>query len=130
MATAPAPEGDAPGRMDTAPITASAAAWMAREAAMWTGLIFTLPVNARLRGVIPRFPGALSWAIMACLQARARLLTGGCLLVEVGVGQGKKLTDFLQKIYASANIDLLFDLNGLERVVCLTLPLHLHLKEF
>ncbi|MDD5288791.1 MAG: peptide chain release factor N(5)-glutamine methyltransferase [Dehalococcoidales bacterium] len=59
-----------------------------------------------------------------CLQARDRLSFGGCLLLEIGPGQGKKLADFLRKIYSSANIDLLFDLNGLERVVCLTLSLH------
>jgi release factor glutamine methyltransferase len=57
-----------------------------------------------------------------CLQAKDRLRPAGCLLLEIGMGQSKKTSDILQELYPTANIEILPDLSGIARVVCLTLP--------
>jgi release factor glutamine methyltransferase len=57
-----------------------------------------------------------------CLQAKDRLRPDGCLLLEIGMGQSKKTSDILQELYPTANIEILPDLSGIARVVCLTLP--------
>ena len=59
-----------------------------------------------------------------CLQAKDKLQPDGCLLLEIGMGQSKIAADFLQNLYPSANIDIMSDFNGIERVVCVTLPKH------
>jgi release factor glutamine methyltransferase len=59
-----------------------------------------------------------------CLQAKDKLQPAGCLLLEIGVGQSKIVADFLQNLYPSANIVFMSDFNGIERVVCMTLPKH------
>jgi release factor glutamine methyltransferase len=59
-----------------------------------------------------------------CLQAKDKLQPAGCLLLEIGVGQSKIAADLLQNLYPSANIVFMSDFNGIERVVCMTLPKH------
>jgi release factor glutamine methyltransferase len=59
-----------------------------------------------------------------CLQAKDKLQPAGCLLLEIGMGQSKIAADFLQNLYPSANIDFVLDFNGIDRVVCMTLPLY------
>jgi release factor glutamine methyltransferase len=59
-----------------------------------------------------------------CLQAKDKLQPAGCLLLEIGVGQSKIAADYLKHLYPSANIDFVSDLNSIERVVRMTLPLH------
>ncbi len=59
-----------------------------------------------------------------CLQVKDKLQPAGCLLLEIGVGQSKIAADFLQNLYPSANIVFMSDFNGIERVVCMTLPIH------
>ena len=57
-----------------------------------------------------------------CQQAKDRLNPGGCLLLEIGLGQSQRTSDILQELYPVANIEIMSDLNGIARVVCLTLP--------
>ena len=57
-----------------------------------------------------------------CLQAKDRLRPGGCLLLEIGMGQSQKTSAILQELYPAANIEIMLDLSGMARVVGLTLP--------
>ncbi len=57
-----------------------------------------------------------------CRQLSDKLLPEGCLLLEVGQGQGEKVTSFLHSLYPAAKIEVTPDLGGIERVVSLTLP--------
>ena len=56
-----------------------------------------------------------------CLQINDKLRSGGYLLLEIGQGQGKAVTIFLRTLFPSANIQLAPDLNGIDRVVSLTI---------
>jgi release factor glutamine methyltransferase len=56
-----------------------------------------------------------------CQQARERLCPGGCMMLEIGMGQSKRVSDILREIYPAAKIEILVDLSGIDRVVCLTL---------
>jgi release factor glutamine methyltransferase len=58
-----------------------------------------------------------------CLQVKDRLHPTGCLLLEIGMGQSKMVADYLIKHYPSANIEFVSDLSGIERVVCMTIPI-------
>ena len=57
-----------------------------------------------------------------CLQINDKLRPGGCLLLEIGKGQGKAVTIFLRTLFPSASIQLAPDLDGIDRLVSLTLP--------
>ena len=57
-----------------------------------------------------------------CLQAKDRLRPTGCLLLEIGLGQSQKILDLLRELCPAANFEILPDLSGIARVVCLTLP--------
>ena len=57
-----------------------------------------------------------------CLQAKDRLRPGGCLLLEIGLGQSPKISAILREIYPAATIEILSDLSGNARVACLNLP--------
>ena len=57
-----------------------------------------------------------------CLQAKDRLRPAGCLLLEIGLGQSQKILDLLRELCPAANFEILPDLSGIARVVCLTLP--------
>jgi release factor glutamine methyltransferase len=56
-----------------------------------------------------------------CLQAKDKLRPDGCLLLEIGMGQSKATNELLENIYLTAKIDIVPDLSGIQRVVCLTL---------
>lgn len=56
-----------------------------------------------------------------CLQAKDRLRPAGFLLLEIGLGQSQKAADILQELFPSANVEIIPDLSGIERVICLTL---------
>jgi release factor glutamine methyltransferase len=58
------------------------------------------------------------------LQAKDKFLPGGCLLMEIGLGQNNSIASFLHNLLPSAKIDLALDLSGIKRVVCVTLPLN------
>ena len=56
-----------------------------------------------------------------CCQATGKLRPDGCLLMEIGQGQGKAVTAFLRGLFPTAEIEVSPDLSGIERVVSLTL---------
>ena len=55
------------------------------------------------------------------LQAKDKLQPDGCLLLEIGMGQSQATNELLENIYPSAKIDIVPDLSGIQRVVCVTL---------
>ncbi len=57
-----------------------------------------------------------------CQQADSKLSPQGCLLLEIGQGQGKAVTSSLYSLFPSARIEVASDLSGMERVVSLCLP--------
>jgi len=56
-----------------------------------------------------------------CRQLGGKLRPGGFLLLEIGEGQGVAVTTLLQTIFPNAQIRLMPDLSGIERVVSLSL---------
>ena len=56
-----------------------------------------------------------------CQQAGDRLRPQGSLLLEVGQGQAGAVTSLLRCLFPSAEVEVLPDLSGIERVVSLTL---------
>jgi release factor glutamine methyltransferase len=56
-----------------------------------------------------------------CRQADKKLRPGGCLLLEIGQGQGEAVTGFLHDIFPKAEVKLTPDLSGIDRVVSLSL---------
>ena len=56
-----------------------------------------------------------------CSQAGNRLRPEGCLLLEIGQGQGKAVTTFLHSLFPLARIEITPDLSGIDRVVSLIL---------
>jgi len=56
-----------------------------------------------------------------CSQAGNRLRPEGCLLLEIGQGQGKEVTTFLHSLFPLARIEVTPDLSGIDRVVSLIL---------
>lgn len=57
-----------------------------------------------------------------CRQVSGKLKPGGCLLLEIGLGQAGELTTFLSTLYPSAGVKVIPDYDGIDRVVSLTLP--------
>jgi release factor glutamine methyltransferase len=55
-----------------------------------------------------------------CQQVGDRLCPEGCLLLEIGQGQARAVTLFLSRLFPSAKIEVIPDLSGIDRVVCLT----------
>ncbi len=56
-----------------------------------------------------------------CRRVRSRLSPQGCLLLEIGQGQGRAVTTFLCSLFPSAKIEVTPDLGGIDRMVSLTL---------
>jgi release factor glutamine methyltransferase len=56
-----------------------------------------------------------------CFQVGEKLRPGGYLLLEIGQGQGKPVSDLLQRALPSAQIEITRDFAGMERVVSLCL---------
>jgi len=57
-----------------------------------------------------------------CQQAGGKLNPGGSLLLEIGLRQVEELNSFLPNLYPSADIKVIPDYAGIDRVVGLTLP--------
>ena len=55
-----------------------------------------------------------------CSQVEGKLKTSGTLLLEIGLGQIDALTAYLRGLSPEGNIEIVRDLSGIERVVCLT----------
>lgn len=56
-----------------------------------------------------------------CCQVSGKLRPQGCLLLEIGQGQGRAVTTFLRSLFPSAKIEVTPDLGGIDRMVSLTL---------
>ncbi|MFQ5997089.1 MAG: peptide chain release factor N(5)-glutamine methyltransferase [Dehalococcoidales bacterium] len=56
-----------------------------------------------------------------CHQANMKLRPQGCLLLEIGQGQGKAVITLLRRLFPSASVAVTPDLRGIERVVSLCL---------
>ncbi len=56
-----------------------------------------------------------------CLQTTNKLLPGGCLLLEIGLGEKAPLVEFLNKNGLALDITFYKDLRGIERVIAVTL---------
>jgi len=56
-----------------------------------------------------------------CCQVSYKLSPDGCLLLEIGQGQGTAVTTLLRNLFPSAKIEVIPDLSGIERVVSLAL---------
>ena len=67
-------------------------------------------------------PEGLEKIHQLCQQAGSKLSPRGCLLLEIGQGQGKTVTSSLCSLFPSARIEVASDLSGMERVVSLCLP--------
>jgi len=52
-----------------------------------------------------------------CRQLSGKLISRGCLLLEIGQGQGKPVTALLHSLFPLARIEVSRDLGGVERVV-------------
>jgi len=67
-------------------------------------------------------PEGLGKIRQLCQQAGSKLRPQGCLLLEIGQGQGEAVTSSLCSLFPSARIEVAPDLSGIERVVglCLT----------
>jgi release factor glutamine methyltransferase len=52
-----------------------------------------------------------------CSQVCGKLNSGGCLLLEVGMGQSPAVTDRLKSLFAGAKVQVIPDLSGIGRVV-------------
>jgi len=50
-------------------------------------------------------------------RASNKLRPEGCLLLEIGLGQARAVTDLLNKVFPTARVDVATDLAGIERVV-------------
>jgi len=66
-------------------------------------------------------PDGLDVVKRLCQQAKDRLHPGGCLLLEIGLGQSKKTADMARDLFPSAKIEIIPDLAGIERVVVTTI---------
>jgi release factor glutamine methyltransferase len=56
-----------------------------------------------------------------CQQVSMKLRPQGCLLLEIGQGQGKAVITLLRRLFPSASVEVTPDLSGVERVVSLCL---------
>jgi release factor glutamine methyltransferase len=54
-------------------------------------------------------------------QIKGKLQSGGCFLLEIGMGQSQATTDFVRKLYPSSSIEVIRDLAWIDRVVIVTL---------
>lgn len=62
-------------------------------------------------------PDGLEKLNKLCHQVNDKLRPDGCLLLEIGQGQGRAVTTLLHSLFPSAKIEITSDLSGIERVV-------------
>ena len=55
-----------------------------------------------------------------CRQIKGKLCPGGCVLLEIGLGQDKAVTNLLHDLFPSSEIKCLKDLAGINRAINLT----------
>jgi release factor glutamine methyltransferase len=56
-----------------------------------------------------------------CRQIKGKLRQGGCLLLEIGLGQDQAVTNLLQDLFSSSEVESLKDLAGIKRAIRLVL---------
>lgn len=56
-----------------------------------------------------------------CQQGADKLNRRGCMLLEIGQGQSKMVTSLMQRCFPSASVEVIPDLQGIERIVSLCL---------
>ena len=56
-----------------------------------------------------------------CQQVADKLNHRGCMLLEIGQGQGRAVTSLMQRCFPSASVEVIPDLQGIERIVSLCL---------
>jgi release factor glutamine methyltransferase len=66
-------------------------------------------------------PDGLEKIRQLCPHLSNKLRPKGCLLLEIGQGQGKTVTTLLKSLFPLAKIEITTDLSGIDRVVSLTL---------
>ena len=52
-----------------------------------------------------------------CRQIEGKVKPGGCVLLEIGMGQGQSVKDYLQILFKDTLIEIIPDLAGIERVL-------------
>jgi release factor glutamine methyltransferase len=52
-----------------------------------------------------------------CDRVSDKIKPGGCLLIELGMGQGQTVKEYLKRLFPLSTIEILADLAGIERVV-------------
>ena len=52
-----------------------------------------------------------------CDQINGKIRPGGCVLLEIGQGQSEAVSDYLSHLYPAAEIEIIPDLAGIERVI-------------
>ncbi|MEE8419810.1 MAG: peptide chain release factor N(5)-glutamine methyltransferase [Dehalococcoidales bacterium] len=66
-------------------------------------------------------PDGLKDISRLCAGVDKKLKPGGCLLLEIGQGQGEAVTGLLVRLFPSAALEITADLGGIERVIKLSL---------
>jgi release factor glutamine methyltransferase len=65
--------------------------------------------------------GGLDSLSRFCARVDGKIRSGGCLLLEIGLGQGKEVSALLQNRFPDTQIDIIPDLAGIERVARVTI---------
>ena len=82
----------------------------------------TGPVSAEPRLALYGGVDGLERIRQLCRQAGSKLRSSGHMLLEIGQGQGEAVTMLLRSLFPGAGIDVIPDLSGIDRVICLSLP--------
>jgi release factor glutamine methyltransferase len=87
-----------------------------------TDLHRTGPVSAEPRLALDGGVDGLERIRQLCRQAGSKLRPSGHMLLEIGQGQAGAVTMLLRSLFPGARVDVLPDLSGIDRVICLSLP--------
>ncbi|HEY82174.1 MAG TPA: peptide chain release factor N(5)-glutamine methyltransferase [Dehalococcoidia bacterium] len=79
------------------------------------------PVSFEPKIALDGGPAGLEKILKLCRKAGAKLTSRGCLLLEIGQGQGEAVTALLRHLFPSGLVEVTPDLSGIERVVSLCL---------
>ncbi|HEY41581.1 MAG TPA: peptide chain release factor N(5)-glutamine methyltransferase [Dehalococcoidia bacterium] len=79
------------------------------------------PVSAEPRLALDGGVDGLERIRQLCRQAGDKLRPSGHMLLEIGQGQAEAVTMLLRSLFSGAKIDVLPDLGGIDRIVCLSL---------
>ncbi len=80
------------------------------------------PVSAEPRLALNGGVDGLQRIRQLCRQAGDKLRPSGHMLLEIGQDQSEAVTMLLRSLFPGAKIEVLPDLSGIDRVVCLSLP--------